>query len=412
MSDALHETAIAYVGKAVQNTLIKKCPLGEKELNVLSPELCQYIRESPELRYATNIAIEVPKTAETTAESLRLEQIVRIEDVEAFFNDALPQILAQRAKRLAGRVVHCTKGRTVVPKQSVVVSSAANPPIPTMTVFAVAAGPSATSVNNIPVAQQRPPPDATSAGPWRLVLRTGSLTGAVSAQKMLNNNEIAVQQQPITSTSSGAAITSTLPAQPQPSTSAAAPAAAARVTEITNSATAICAAPALTDKELCAIYGAALHLIQQTGFTGHQLYRCAQGNCTVTCGNRREFNVHMLQHSGDTQFRCSSCVARTRTVEELIKHVQLHGLHSFFCYACTKTSPTHLEIMRHIREAHSIQMDLIRYQLIPNRRCGLYVVFPRNSSDATLREFRLSLLGRAISADILKVKVFVPMEKR
>lgn len=111
---------------------------------------------------------------------------------------------------------------------------------------------------------------------------------------------------------------------------------------------------------------AARALLKDTGLIGHQLFRCAEPDCTATADDQKAFNVHMMKHvqSSALDYPCYHCNVRSKNILALSQHIVSHSRHSYFCMFCDHTGAKNTDMIRHMRDTHN-RNNLLNVPLNP-----------------------------------------------
>lgn len=162
---------------------------------------------------------------------------------------------------------------------------------------------------------------------------------------------------------------------------------------------------------------AARSLVENTGLSGTELYRCGVPGCNAVCPTDHEFLRHLMRHSSSSaNFPCYHCSLVFDKPISLKNHIRIHAMHRFFCYNCNETSSLVAVITKHFNEVHypNMQKGANETILLPlNKQSNdpdkdMFVVCLRETS--SVEKFAFGLVERNTSRILSTKKFYMPDE--
>ena len=125
----------------------------------------------------------------------------------------------------------------------------------------------------------------------------------------------------------------------------------------------------------------------EKGFTGVNLYRCGNHNCSFKAGNVLSFKFHLTSCSYSklsTFFTCFHCAKQFKHAPTLLEHLKSHGLKRYLCSLCNSyRSSLPINVKTHMRNEHKSANN---YKLVSlnggsqlnNPEEEMFLVVPKN----------------------------------
>ena len=98
-------------------------------------------------------------------------------------------------------------------------------------------------------------------------------------------------------------------------------------------------------------------VIAETGLRDHELYRCGNPQCSVTCPNPAQFKDHLLQCPYVDPllgFSCVHCQSEHTHLQSLLEHLKTHSPRRYLCSLCDHREPTLSSMKLHARTDHQL----------------------------------------------------------
>ncbi|XP_046733857.1 uncharacterized protein LOC124404071 isoform X2 [Diprion similis] len=120
--------------------------------------------------------------------------------------------------------------------------------------------------------------------------------------------------------------------------------------------------------------------IKDTGFTGTDLYKCGNYNCSFNSDTPELLKCHLSSCTADNDIKsliCAHCKKRFVKVGFLLEHLKTHGLKRFGCSLCPMRCTLPYQAMSHMKSKHKFASN----KLVPAdpknpSTDGLFVVQP------------------------------------
>lgn len=149
--------------------------------------------------------------------------------------------------------------------------------------------------------------------------------------------------------------------------------------------------------------------VKKSGLEKCDLYRCS--TCSVFSANTSyEFQLHLLKCRSDKNKpnKCFHCTSESRTVLDLIAHLNYHAVRRFICYFCDEKTVTLEQMLIHAGK-HS--KNVKEFPINPkktDKKCDVFVIAPRKSKSEDIYNYGVRLLDR--NSKISVKSVFQPDE--
>lgn len=141
-------------------------------------------------------------------------------------------------------------------------------------------------------------------------------------------------------------------------------------------------------------------VLNDTGLTGRELFRCTELDCTATADDKHAFSMHMKTHKPDYMagYQCYHCNVSSVDIISLVKHIASHARHHYLCILCDHTCAEHLNMVRHLGVTHNhislVDLDLDQISGIHNSSDSDQIVGPRRMHIRVLYAFGMRLYAR------------------
>ena len=125
----------------------------------------------------------------------------------------------------------------------------------------------------------------------------------------------------------------------------------------------------------------------EKGFTGVNLYRCGNRNCSFKAGNVLSFKFHLNSCSYSklsTFFTCFHCAKQFKHAPTLLEHLKSHGLKRYLCSLCNSyRSSLPVNVKTHMRNEHKAANNYKLCSLnggtqLNNPEEEMFLVVPKN----------------------------------
>ncbi|KAK0167443.1 hypothetical protein PV327_004842 [Microctonus hyperodae] len=133
-----------------------------------------------------------------------------------------------------------------------------------------------------------------------------------------------------------------------------------------------------------------LEEIKDTGFIGHDLYKCGYSNCTFNALLPVTLKNHIKQCSFANErkeIKCVHCGKNFAKIGNLLEHFKLHGIKRFGCSICNSRFAISYQAVSHIKFKHKVSSSkLIPADPTNPSADGLFVIHPHKGG--TLQKYR------------------------
>ncbi|KAK2585474.1 hypothetical protein KPH14_010131 [Odynerus spinipes] len=149
--------------------------------------------------------------------------------------------------------------------------------------------------------------------------------------------------------------------------------------------------------------------IKDTGFSGHQLYKCGYENCNFSAPTSAILRVHVKECTLggiDKNLNCTHCGKRFVKIGFLLEHLKLHGLKRFGCSLCKARCTVSYQAMGHMKTKHKVPYSKVVPADPENPSAdGLFIVQPIHPSGE--RRGKKRKMAKTSEKDTEKINVDV-----
>lgn len=148
--------------------------------------------------------------------------------------------------------------------------------------------------------------------------------------------------------------------------------------------------------------------VKKTGVKKSDLYRCC--SCSKRFSDRYKFQLHCLKCLDTTKsIKCYHCSSESKTVLDLVTHLNCHNQRRFMCYFCDEKTVDLQPMIDHTQNKHA--KNVKEFPINPkktDKECDIFVIAPSKFKGEDIYKYGVRLLER--NSKISVKKVFQPDE--